>query len=214
MEIKNTYITYSKLLSLIYPFFEMNWWEDFMSWWELNMMINLSIQDVINNASFSFMAEFEYIKENELYEDTYNIFKTKHPINKIHELLLDWEWEDMSWNIVNTMPALSSNDIFFRKGTNIVYCNKNISKIVINYEKDFEPLELLETSNADKLLPIPFSYVPSLIKMIYDYAAPFNFYQWDSTAWDFYGHAKTRLNDLVAMDQLSTNHSVSIWNNF
>ena len=45
---KNTYITYDMLLSLVNDYFRMTWWEDFLSYWTIEMIVNLSIQDVLN----------------------------------------------------------------------------------------------------------------------------------------------------------------------
>jgi len=57
-------------------------------------MINLAIQDLINNSSFSFMSEFQRVTaESELYEGTYAIYKTKFPINRVHELLIGGDGE-------------------------------------------------------------------------------------------------------------------------
>jgi len=212
MEASNTYITYAKLLSLVHPYFLMSWWEDFMSNWELAMLINLAIQDTINNSSFSFMSEFNKVQgDEELYEWTYRIFRTKYPINRVNELLIEWEWDDVSGDIINTMPYTNSNKFFYKRWTNIIYGNKNITSITINYEKDYIINDLVTKEDHLKTIPLPFSFVPSLIKMIYDHWAIFTFFQWEWTSTDFYWHAKTRVNDLVNTDILVANQKVQIW---
>lgn len=211
MEIKNTYISYWKLISLLRPYLLVSWWEDFMTTWELDMLINLAIQDLINNGTFTYMSTFELIDGDELlYQDTYKIFKTEHPINRINELYINKEWEDMTDKLVNTMPNLGSKEFYFKRGTNVIYWNKCIDSIAINYEQDFEIVETTSDSNLDKELPIPFTFVPALMKMIYDNMSMFTFFQWEGSSTDYYWHWKTRMNDLKTTDELSSNINLSI----
>ena len=210
---KNTYITYWKYVSLAYPHLLIQWWEDFMAWWELDMIINLSMQDLINWASYSFMAEFEYITKFEEHQKFYNVFYTKHPISKIHFIHFNWEWEDRVSEVVNSMPALNSDEIYFKKWTNEVYIRNDIKSIAISYEKEYEIVDFVNKNNSDKVLPIPFSFVPAWLKLVQDYLAPLNFYQWDSQAGDFYWHYNTRKQELIDTDILTTNQSITLWSN-
>lgn len=207
----NTYITYGKLQSLVHPYFLTNWWEDFMTWWELQWIIALSIQDLINNSSFSFMAEFNKVTPKEkLYEDTYSIFETKHPINRVHELLIEWRW-DRPGTVVARMPYFNTDEFFYKRWTNILYGPKDIKFITINYEKEFEINNMATSEELKQELPIPFTFIPALIKMIYDTSSMFTFFQGEGDSTDFYGHWKTRLNDLVNSDELSSKTNIRIW---
>lgn len=211
MEIKNTYISYWKLISLLRPYLLVSWWEDFLSTWELDMLINLAIQDLLNNDTFSFMSTFELIDGDELlHQDTYKVFKTEHPINRINELYINKEWVSLVDKLVNTMPSLNSNEFYFKRGTNVIYWNQCIESIAINYEQDFELVEINVDTTLDKELPIPFTFVPALIKMIYDNMSMFTFFQWEWSTTDYYGHAKTRMNDLRTTDELSSEINLSI----
>jgi len=206
----NTYITYSKLLSLVHYYFLMNWWEDFMTKWELPMMVNMSIQDLVNNSSFSFMAEFQKIEpEAVLYQDTYSVFKTNYPINRMHELLIDGDWE-CKWEVVDRMPYFDSKEFFYKRWTNILYWPKELEFITVNYEREYETNNMSTDDDLSKELPIPFSFIPALVKMIFDWSSPFTFFQWEWSSTDFYWHGKTRLNDLVNSDSLSSKTKVTI----
>ncbi len=207
----NTYITYSKLLSLVHPYFLMSGWEDFMTTWELAININLAIQDLINNSSFSFMSEFQKIEpEEELYKDTYKVFKVDHCVNRVHELLIDWD-PLVKWEMTERMPYLDSREFFYKRGTNVLYWNACSEFITLNYEKEYEINNMVTEEDLAKELPIPFTFVPALIKMIYDNTSMFTFFQWEGATTDFYGHGKTRLNDLVNTDLLSSKQNVKIW---
>lgn len=207
----DTYITYSKLHSLIYPYLLLTGGEDFMDKWEISMQVNMAIQDLINNSTFSFMSEFELIvAETETFKNTYRIFKTEHPINTVHELFIQWKG-DKPWEMVQRMPYHDTNEFFYKRGTNILYGPIDCPDISINYERDYIPNDMSSDKDMKKQIPIPFTFVPALMKMIYDNMSMFTFFQWEWDSSDYYGHAKTRLNDLIDMDSLSSKTRISIW---
>lgn len=212
MESKNTYITYWQLLSLIHPYFMANWWEDFMSPNELSSMINMAIQDLFNTATYSFNSEFESVTaDNTLHWWVYKVFKTQYPIEEIHQLLLNWEWDDLTKYIVNRMPYTNITEFHFRKWTNTIYASTSENMITINYTKSYDINMMVTNEDLAKPLPIPFSYIPALVKMIYDTSAPFTFFQWEWNTTDFYSHWKSRINELIQRDRLSSNESIQLW---
>ena len=182
-----------------------------MTKWELSIMINLSIQDLINNSSFSFMSEFQKVEPNvDLYQDQYQVFELDYPINRMHELLIEGDWE-VRWEMVDRMPYFDSREFFYKRGTNILYWPKEVEFITVNYEREFEINNMATSEDLEKELPIPFTFIPALVKMIYDTASPFSFFQWEWASTDFYWHGKTRMNDLVNSDVLSSKQNVKIW---
>ncbi len=211
----NTYITYAELLAMIHPYFLANWWEDFMSPTEMSWLINLSIQDMFNNSDLSFFAEYEHIEaESELYRWKYLQFKTNKPINLIHELLINGEWDDQSWNIVNTMPHTNVMEFHYKKWTNTIYAT-NIEDwlfktLSINYNRDYIKNNMLTDNDRKRELPIPFAYIPALIKLIYDTASPLMFFQWDWNSYNFFEHWKSRLKELERRDILSSTEQINI----
>ena len=207
---KNTYITYDMLLSLVNDYFRMTWWEDFLSYWTIEMIVNLSIQDVLNQSWYTYLSEFETVKDSkEMLNWRYKVFYTKYPIEIIHEVLIDWKWE--SANIVNRLPSVWSDEVYYRKWTNEVYVHwTDIKFIAINYNRAYEYQVLWQDTHRDKIIPLPFSYVPALIKMIYDNASLYTYFQWDWTYTDFYWHSISRINKLVEQDKLSTKENIII----
>lgn len=208
---KNTYITYDMLLALVNDYFRMTWWEDFLSYWTIEMIVNLSIQDILNQSWYTYLSEFETVEENkEIHWNRYKVFYTKYPIEIIHEVLINWTWE--ACTIVNRLPSLWSNEVYYRKWSNEVFVtnNNNLKFIAINYNKAYEYQVLWQDTHRDKVIPIPFSYVPALIKMIYDNASLYTYFQWDWTYTDFYSHSLSRLNTLIEQDKLSTQENIII----
>lgn len=204
---KNTYITYDKLLSLVNDYFRMTGWEDFLSKWTLEIIINLSIQDILNQTWYSYMIEFEIVKDHKI-DNWYKVFELKYPINMVHEILKDWTWESME--IVSKMPELDKDQIFFRKWTNLIYTNSDVEFLTVQYERAYEYQVLWNNEHRDKTIPIPFTYVPALIKVIYDTSSVFTYFQWDWQYADFWWHAQSRLGTLIPQDKLSYNEKVKL----
>lgn len=211
----NTYITYAELLAMIHPYFLANWWEDFMSPTEISWIINLSIQDMFNNSDLSFAAEYEHITaESNLYWWKYLQFKTKKPINLIHELLINWEWEDQSPNIVNTMPHTNVMEFHYKKWTNTIYATNvddwSFITLSVNYNRDYIRNKLLTDEDRKREVPVPFAYIPALVKLIYDTASPLTFFQWDWNAYNFFEHWKSRLKELEMRDVMTSTQQINV----
>lgn len=208
---KNTYITYDKLLSLVNDYFRMTWWEDFLSEWTLEMIINLSIQDILNHSWYTHLSEFEVITPNEeIYKENYRIFETKFPINILHEVLINWTWESL-W-VVNRLPYLWSQEIYYRKWTNKIYVPNLdwLEHLTVNYDRAYEYQPLWNNEHRDKIIPVPFTHVPALIKMIYDNSSIFTFFQWDGVNTDFFSHSLSRINKIIEQDKLSTKEKIIV----
>jgi hypothetical protein len=211
----NTYITYAELLWMLHPYFLANWWEDYMSPTEISHIINLSIQDMFNNSDLSFTAEYESIQaESDLYNWKYLMFKTKKPINLIHELLINDEWDDMSINLVNTMPHTNVMEFHYKKWTNTIFATNvedwSFETLSVNYNRDYIRNKMLTDEDRKREVPVPFAYIPALIKLIYDTASPLFFFQWDGNAYNFFEHGKSRLKELERRDIFSSNQQVNI----
>lgn len=207
-ELKNTYITYNKLLELVHPYFAINWWEDILKNWEIAMLINMSIQDLLNTSSFSFMSDFEILKEYEDYNWTHNIFYTKKPINKVHEIFSD-NVESIEI-LPNRFPKRYWEDwVHIKTWTNVIYTPKHITNLWISYEVEYEVNNLTTTEERNKLLPIPFKFVPALIKLIYDHSSILTFIEWEWTSTDYFWHYINRVKQLTWNDTISTNNEIS-----
>jgi len=79
--------------------------------------------------------------------------------------------------MVNRMPYFNSSEFFYKRGTNILYGLKDSTEITINYEREFQMNNMTSKEDLAKELPIPFTFVPALIKMIYDNSSMFTFFQ-------------------------------------
>ena len=75
------------------------------------------------------------------------------------------------------MPYFSSPEVFYKRGTNILYGPKDCDKMTINYEKEYIRNNIVTAEDLKRELPIPYSFVPALMKMIYDNSSMFTFFQ-------------------------------------
>jgi len=163
--------------------------------------LNFAIQDIFNEDS----SVHRYARETLIWKPDweYMIYESTFPIQKSQKCYKYSSNDIINTNEANSMtPTLfwiyKKNDFMF--SWKIITTHKDITKITIVYLKDYEPASIWE---KDKQIPLPFRYVPAILKLALDWAAPINLMSSESSTTDFYSHWITRLNKINQQDWLT-----------
>lgn len=159
---------------------------------------NSSIQDVFNMDEMVSRYYTEAITVSTL-EGTMNKFVATYPISKIEEA------KDQYGNELDpTLYIPQCHEIKFQ-GKNVL-THADVTSIEMTYIKEYQwaswPLD------KDTAIPLPDKYIPGLIKLIYDWAAPINLMSGETSTFDFYSHAMNRFNTIAQNDGLSNTFRV------
>jgi len=197
--------TYAQIISYVMPFFLARGGDTFASTERILFYLNCSIQDIFNRDSPTFQHKSEIISTF-IVDWSYNRFVATYPILKINEWFwstsayIPWEDFERSYQLNPELYLLKcESDIKFQWKQ--ILTHKDIQAIEVSYIRDYE--WITETTKLNEEVPLPRRYIPPLIKLIYDWAAPINLTvsEWATT--DFFSHAANRMDSLAIQDGLT-----------
>lgn len=207
----NNQMTYWQLFSILKRWFISRWWDILCDDQWLMDYLNLAMQDLYNedNSTWRHITEeLTWVLTNDWKYYKYN---TQLPIFKIQKCYPFIYWNEISFeensNLQPTLfPIKNWRECKF--SWNEIITNTETTKIVVTYLSDYVPATLADKS---KLVPIPFRYIPSILKLAFDWAAPINLMASETQTTDFYSHWITRLNKININDSLTDYGDASPW---
>lgn len=186
--------TYSSIFKHLKMWFMSRWWDVLADNNTIMDYINLTIQDIYNTDSATFLWKTEDLVWELVWDK--RIFKTSFPIRKVQRLRNANSCNDMT----PTLFSIDSSDEFKFEWNQII-TNSDCTNITVTYVMDYTFASYPEDMN--KAVPLPKRYLPTLLKLTYDWASPINLMDWEMQNIDMYSHWKTRLNELATMDWLT-----------
>lgn len=193
--------TYWQLFSILKRWFISRWWDILCDDQWLMDYINLAILDVYNedNASWRYVTEtLEWVENWK-----YNKYITQYPIHKIQKCYPYVNDNEINYDETQDIKPT----LFWIKDAkhckfwwNEILTHKDVKKIEVTYLKDYVPATLAQKS---ELIPVPFRYIPVIITMAMDRAAPINLMSSESVTTDFFSRAITRNNKIKENDSLT-----------
>lgn len=202
-------ITYSQFYSFIRPFFLARGGDMFANPETLRMYTNMAIQDVYNgdDATWANVTGTLPVIDG----TDYWYVDVEHPIKKVDGL-----FDDTGKMYVGELGLFCQDDQFKFEGKKILIpkkilqsygtgtwntCNQNVKELSFHYVKDYEFVD--EESEKNKLIPLPASYIPALVKLTYDWASPISLLVGETDNPDFFAHAENRLTRLRNSDGMT-----------
>lgn len=192
--------TYWDLFWHMQRWFATRWWNMLADNNALMDYCNFTIQDIYNEDN----ATFLYVTEELTWVvwATTTEFTTTNTIRKIQsceEVLDNWQL----WNVLTPtlfwLKRCSMWNMIFNWTK--IYTDKSVTKIYVTYIKEYVWVAYPAWLTVE--VPLPRRYIPSLLKLSYDWASPINLMAWESQLIDFYSHWINRLNKLVQEDSLT-----------
>jgi len=192
---------------------EMTYWEalahlrrwNMSRWWDILTnddalidCLNFAIQDIFIQDS----STFRHIVEDLVWVSDWKNMKynTTFAIHKIQKCFVI-NWDTITWTELSpTLFWLTNDPSYCMFEWKQILTHSTINKIRVVYLRDYEPVWKNDTS---KKIPLPFRYIPAMMKMAFDWAAPINLMAWETSTTDFYSHWVNRLNTLKQDDSLS-----------
>lgn len=187
--------TYEQVINMVRPFFLDRWWDAFATNDLMMQYLCLTIQDIYNQNDQTFTYKTQKLTNPVLNGDWFNEFTTLFPIRKWYEASSDY-YDKM----FPTLGMIKSPDRY-KFEWNKVITHESISTMDFVYIVDYEPVAYATGKNLP--IPLPSRYIPVIVKLMYDWAAPINLLGSDATSYDFFWHALTRLEKITANDSLT-----------
>jgi len=195
-------ITYSALVSHVQPYFLSRWWDALASADRILFYANCAIQDAYNidQSTFTYKIDKDIVW---VLNWTKNKFITSNSIRKVQECI----GYLASWSSIELVPTLFiPKDVCnqwcqFTTWNSEILTSTDIVRIDVLYTMDYEWASYPQDFN--KAIQLPNRYIPAVIKMMMDWAAPINLMSWESATSDFFSHAMTRFNKLSEEDWLT-----------
>ncbi len=192
--------TYAQLISYVLPFFLSRGGDDFASTERILFYLNCSIQDIFNTDSPTFMYKTEILREP-VVDGSNHKFVTTYPILKMQECYgSDW-WEEKFTDKMEPELMLIRCKHKYRFQGKQILVDQWYTAIEVAYIRDYE--WVTDLNRLDEEIPLPKRYIPALVKLIYDWAAPINLTQSEASTVDFYSHAANRIDKLAIQDSLT-----------
>lgn len=207
-------ITYAQLFTIVRPFFLSRWGDSFATNVQLMDYANMAIQDIYNLDE----ATFTYVKETLTFTKNWDHWyaDTNHVIKKVEELFdhharrytptlyLFKRDDEFHWaNKTITVPG----KILQEYGVNSWdVCNTDISTMDITYIRDYQWANRSE--NANDTVPLPQRYIPGLVKLMYDWAAPISMLAGETATTDFFSHAMNRIREVMNNDWMTNSFAI------
>lgn len=138
------------------------------------------------------------------------------PIKKVEDL-----YDDKGKHYYGELGIFKSEDQFKFRGKRImipkkylgeygipefVDCNADVTKLTFHYICDYEFVD--EESEKSRLIPLPSSYIPALVKLTYDWASPISLLVGETDNPDFFAHAENRLARLRNTDGMTNSPGI------
>lgn len=202
----NNTMTYTQLFAILKRWFMSRWWDILCDNQWLIDYINLAIQDLYNEDN----STWRHITEDLVWVANWEHMKftTRLPIFKIQKCFPynnDYISYEENTHIIPTLFAIKDRRQCKFSGYEIL-THKDVTKISVTYLHDYVPVSLV---NMSEIVPVPFRYIPAILKMAFDWAAPINLMAWEVQTTDFYSHWITRLNKINMNDSLTDYMDVS-----
>lgn len=169
---------------------------------------NMAIQDMYNMDDATFTYENELINMVKNWND-WN-WHTAYEIKKIEETY-DQNWKSFiptlfnfkeddeirwRWNTI-IVPGKILMEYWVTEWKNV---NDNLQHLNVTYIKDYTWRTVNDMTDT---IPLPQRYIPALIKLVYDWAAPISMLAGETATTDFFSHAMQRMEKLVNNDSLT-----------
>ena len=195
-------ITYWEAFAHLKRWFMSRWWDILADDNAIMDYLNFAIQDVYNedNATWRHKTERLVGVEN----GNYTKYTTIYPIHKIQECFRSYRtWQEINYadndNLTPTLFAIkNTNEIKFE--WNEILSHKDVKEIEVTYIMDYVPAT---TADKTKVIPLPYRYIPALMKLAFDWAAPINLMAGETATTDFFSHAATRIKKIADNDSLT-----------
>lgn len=196
-------ITYWELFSQLKTWFISRWGDILADDNSIMNYINFAIQDIYNQDSSTFRHKTERIVWVPNWN--YNSYTTVHNIYKVQQCFWVPPWNNWYvdyWDNRNLIPTLFQikDPSQIRFEWNIILSHIDVKEIEVTYLMDYEPIALNELT---KPIPLPYRYIPAVMKLAFDWAAPVNLLSWETAQVDFYSHWMNRINTLSANDSVT-----------
>lgn len=185
-------ITYWELIRYVRPFFLSRGWDVLANIDNLMFYANAAIQDVYNSDNSTFIHITEELTW--VIDWDYMKFTSTYPIRKIQDM------EDQDQNKINTtLFRITEYDAKFEWKQ--ILAHKNRTKLSVCYLRDYEWATY--PADLNKWIWLPKRYIPAVIKLLYDWAAPINLMAGETATTDFFSHWMNRINKLAENDSLT-----------
>lgn len=217
----NYQVTYAKLISMVRPFFMQRGICDLADNDTLMLYINLAIQDIYNKDTFTFSNVTETLQPTST-ANGQSLFTTQFPISKVSGICNE-NW-DMCWTLWKT-EEWDDSYYKFTTWTDTIITDESVKEITVSYSKWYcwieynnavdwtvtnTPWNNINNNWSQTIVPLPHSYLPALVKKIYDWASPINLMVWETAQYDFHWHAESRLSELISQDAMTDNLSITM----
>lgn len=201
---QETQFTYAQAASLLRIWFMSRGGDLLANPETLLTYLNLTIQDIYNEDNATFTYETETLTGVRNGDNM--VFTTTFPIHKI-QLASSWNstfterYKDLSPALYN--PAC--DEIVFKDKQ--ILADTDVEYIKVVYVREYTWASFPD--DLSKIVPLPKRYLPTLMKLSYDWASPINLMASEQQTTDFYGHGMTRLNKLAASDGVTDNYKLN-----
>lgn len=191
-------ITYWEALAHLKRWNMSRWWDILTDDDALIDSLNFAIQDMYNLDSSTFRHKVEDLVWVQDWKNTK--FTTTFSIHKIQKCYVISDEYISAVEITPTLFWLTNSPEYCMFEWKQILTHETIKKIRVVYLMDYEPVW---KNDMSKEIPLPYRYIPSMIKMAFDWTAPINLMAWETATTDFYSHWMNRLNTLKQDDSLT-----------
>lgn len=193
--------TYWQLFNVLKQWFMSRWWDILANDDALLWYLNLALQDIYNSDSATWMHIYEIL--NGVVNWNFTKYETQFPIRKIQKCYpyltnTECNYEENQSIVPSLFPIKNERQLRF--SWKEILTHNRLNKIEIIYIKDFVPIT---TQDFEKNIEIPFRYIPALMKLCFDWAAPVNLMSWETQTFDFFSHYSNRNKELKDTDSVT-----------
>lgn len=198
-------INYATLISHVRPFFLSRGWDELAGDERMLFYANAAIQDLYNIDA----STFTYMRETLVGEvmGEKMRFTTSSSIKKVQQCIGTLVGNS-TIELTPTLyiPSRYQDDwLQFETGSNVILTSSNITTIEVVYTKNYSWATLNDLSSP---IQLPDRYIPTVIKLMYDWASPINLMSGETAQVDFFSHAMTRAKQLADDDSLTDVYAV------
>ena len=166
---------------------------------------NAAIQDLYNMDASTFTYRTETLTGTLV--GTKMNYTTAHDIKKVQQAIGTFSAGD-TIQLTPTLyiPGTYDKDwLQFETGMNVILTHSEITSLEVVYTKNYKWANLNELSNP---IQLPDRYIPTVIKLMYDWASPINLMSGETSQVDFFSHAMTRAKQLADDDSQSDVYAI------
>lgn len=191
-------ITYWEAMAHLKRWNMSKWWDILTNDDALIDYLNFAIQDIYNKDS----STFRHVVEDLVWVSDWNNMKydTTFAIHKIQKCFVIENDNITGLELTPTLFWLTTDPTFCMFEWNQILTHISVKKLRVVYLRDYEPASKQDTS---LYIPLPYRYIPAMMKLAFDWAAPVNLMAWEVATTDFYSHWINRINELKQDDWLT-----------